>query len=65
MRMMDVLHNLVWMDEKLKNRYRNFLENLVHDSIWNAKNILSKYAKTHWVGDEAFKDAILRTKLFA
>jgi hypothetical protein len=39
-RMMDALHNLFWMDETLKSGYGEFVENLAHNSIWNAKNIL-------------------------
>jgi hypothetical protein len=63
-RMMDALHNSRWMDETFKNRYMKFLENMVHDSIWNAKNILSSYWKKHRVGEEGLKDVIVRIDLF-
>jgi hypothetical protein len=42
-RVMDALHNDKWMEEK-------FLDNVVHDSIWNVKNILTKYGKVHSPG---------------
>jgi hypothetical protein len=32
-RMMEALHNLVWMDEMLKSEYQNFLEKMAHHSI--------------------------------
>jgi hypothetical protein len=37
----------------------------VHDSIWNVKNILTKYGKAHQPGDAAFRDVIATTDLFA
>jgi hypothetical protein len=61
--MMEALHNPAWMDEMLKSAYQKFLEKLAQYIIWNAKNMLIKYRKTHQAGDEAFKDAILRAKL--
>jgi hypothetical protein len=64
-RMMEALYNPVWMDETLKSGYENFFEKMTHDSIWNAKNILIKYGKTHQARDTAFKEAILRIELFA
>jgi hypothetical protein len=63
-RMMEALYNPIWMDEMLKSGYQNFLDKMAHDSIWNAKNILFKYKKTHGIDDAAFKVAILRAELF-
>jgi hypothetical protein len=62
--MMEALYNPIWMDEMLKSGYQNFLDKMAHDSIWNAKNILFKYKKTHGIDDAAFKVAILRAELF-
>jgi hypothetical protein len=46
-RMMDALHNDKWMEETQKSGYQKFLDNVVHNSIWNVKNILTKYGKAH------------------
>jgi uncharacterized iron-regulated protein len=32
-RMMDALHNPIWMDETLKSGYQSFMDKMVHDSI--------------------------------
>jgi hypothetical protein len=37
----------------------------VHDSIWNVRNILTKYGKAHRPGDAAFTDVIATAYLFA
>jgi hypothetical protein len=50
-RMQDALNIPMWHEETDKRGYRGFLENLVHDSLWNTKNILNKYAKAHGPGD--------------
>jgi hypothetical protein len=47
------------------HRYQKFLDNVVHDSIWNVKNILTKYGKAHRPGDVAFTDVIAIADLFA
>jgi hypothetical protein len=36
----------------------------VHDSIWNAKNVLIKYGKKHRAMDMAFEEVILKAKVF-
>jgi hypothetical protein len=64
-RVMDALHNEKWMEETQKSGYQKFLENVVHDSIWNVKNILTKYEKAHQPGDVAFTDVIATINLFA
>jgi hypothetical protein len=46
-RVMDALHNDKWMEETQKSGYQKFLDNVVHNSIWNVKNILTKYGKAH------------------
>jgi hypothetical protein len=38
---------------------------VVHNSIWNVKNILTKYGNAHRQGDAAFTDVIATTDLFA
>ena len=64
-RVMDALHNDKWMEETQKSGYQKFLDNVVHDSIWNVKNILTKYGKTHRLEDVAFTDVIATADLFA
>jgi hypothetical protein len=64
-RVMDALHNDKWMEETQKSGYHKFLDNVVHDSIWNVKNILTKYGKAHQPGDAAFTDVIAIADLFA
>jgi hypothetical protein len=63
-RMMDALHNPRWMDETHKSGYMKFLQNMVHDSIWNAKNILNSHWKKHRAGQEGLKDVITRIDLY-
>jgi hypothetical protein len=62
---LDALHNDKWMEETQKSGYQKFLDNVVHDSIWNVKNILTKYGKAHQPGNAAFMDVIATTDLFA
>jgi hypothetical protein len=62
---MDALHNDKWMEETNKSGYHKFLDNAVHNSIWNVKNILTKYGKAHRPGDAAFTDVIATADLFA
>jgi hypothetical protein len=64
-RVMDALHNDKWMEETQKSGYQKFLDNVVHDSIWNVKNILTKYGKAHRPRDAAFTDVIATVDLFA
>jgi hypothetical protein len=64
-RVMDALHNDKWMEETQKSGYQKFLDNVVHNSIWNVKNILTKYRKAHQPGDAAFTDVIATIDLFA
>jgi hypothetical protein len=64
-RVMDALHNDKWMEETQKSGYQKFLDNVVHDSIWNVKNILTKCGKAHRPGDTAFTDVIATIDLFA
>jgi hypothetical protein len=62
---MDALHNDKWMEETHKSGYQKFLDNVVHDSIWNVKNILTKYGRVHRPGDATFTDVIATVDLFA
>jgi hypothetical protein len=64
-RVMDTLHNDKWMEDTQKSGYQKFLDNVVHDSIWNVKNILTKYGKAHRPGGAAFTDVIATVDLFA
>ena len=36
----------------------------MHDSLWNAPNILAKYGREHRAGDDAFNDVLLKADLF-
>jgi hypothetical protein len=62
-RMQDALNIPMWHEETDKRGYHGFLENLVHDSLWNTKNILNKYAKAHRPGDAGLQDTIARSYL--
>src|SRR5450759_2029981 len=64
-RVMRALHNDQWLEETRKTGFQKFLNNMVHDSIWNIKNVLTKYGKAHRPGDVAFTDVIARADLFA
>jgi hypothetical protein len=64
-RVMDALHNDKWMEETQYKGYQKFLDNVVHDSIWNVKYILTKCGKAHRPGDAAFTDVIATANLFA
>jgi hypothetical protein len=64
-RMQDALNIPMWHEETDKCGYRGFLENLVHDNLWNTKNTLNKYAKAHQPGDAGLQDAIARSDLLA
>jgi hypothetical protein len=46
-RMMQALHVPLWMDETMKSRYQKFMDNMVHDALWNAKNVFVKYGKKY------------------
>jgi hypothetical protein len=52
------------MDEIHKSGYMKFVESLVHDNIWNAKNIINSHWKKHRVGQEGLKDVITKVNLF-
>ena len=64
-RVMDALHNEQWMEETHKSGFQKFLDNIVHDSLWNIKNVLTKYGKAHRAGDVAFADVIATADFFA
>jgi hypothetical protein len=46
-RMHDAFNIPMWHEEMDKHGYHGFLESPMHDSLWNTKNILDKYAKAH------------------
>ena len=64
-RVMDAFYYDQWMEEIHKNGFQKFLDNVMHNSIWNVKNILTKYGKTHRPGDATFTDVIATADLFA
>ena len=63
-RLMNALHNDKYMEETQKNGYLKFMDNVLHDSIWNVKNILIKYRKAHRLGNTAFTNVITTADLF-
>ena len=36
----------------------------MHDSLWNAPNILAKYRREHRASDNAFNDVVLKADIF-
>ena len=63
-RFMDVAAAPEWQEENYKSGFDQVLKNKVHDSLWNAKDILTRYGKHHREGDEAFEEVIRRAELF-
>jgi len=56
---------LRWIVETEKRGFRKFLDQRVHDSLWNAKNVLAKYGKDHQVIDDtSFQQVIFKANLF-
>jgi hypothetical protein len=49
------------MDEMMKSGYQKFMDNMVHDALWNAKNLLIRYGKEHRAGNLTFEEVILIT----
>jgi len=62
--MLDALYVLQWHEETEKRGFQKFLDNRVHDALWNAKVVLEKYWKEHHANDEAFQETILKADLF-
>jgi len=63
-KMLDALNVLEWYHEIEKKGFLKFLENRVHNALWNAKVILEKYGKEYHTNDEAFEQVILKVDLF-
>ena len=53
-----------WNDDYQKRGRSKFVDARVHDSLWNAPNILAKYGREHRAGDDAFNDILLKADLF-
>ena len=53
-----------WNDDYQKRGRSKFVDARVHDSLWNAPNILAKYGREHRAGDDAFNDVLLKADLF-
>ena len=63
--MQQALHVPRWIAETEKRGFTKFLDQRVHDSLWNAKNVLTKYGKEHRDSDETFyEQVILKVELF-
>ena len=53
-----------WNADYQKRGRSKFVDVRVHDSLWNAPNILANYGREHRAGDDAFNDVLLKTDLF-
>jgi len=62
--MLDALHVPKWNHEMEKKGFQKFLDNRVHNALWNAKVLLEKYVKQHCTNEEAFEQVILKVDLF-
>ena len=63
-RMLDALSVPRWYNQMEKRGFQQFLNNRVHDALWNAKSIVEKYGRQHRANDEAFEQVIVRVDLF-
>jgi len=63
-KMLDALHIPKWHEETEKRGFQKFLENKVHDALWNAKVVVEKYGKEHRADDEDFQETMLKVDLF-
>ena len=63
-RMTEHLMVLQWNDDYQKRGRSKFVDARVHNSLWNAPNILAKYGREHRAGDDAFNDMLLKADLF-
>lgn len=61
---MDALSSPLWIAETEKRGYIRFLDNRVHDALWNINHLMVKFAKQYREGDEAFHDIVLKADLF-
>ena len=64
--MLHALHNPRWIRETENRGFMKFLDQRVHDSLWNSKNVLTKYGKDHGLlDDDTFvEQVILKAELF-
>ena len=53
-----------WNADYQKMSRSKFVDAKVHDSLWNAPNILAKYRREHRAGDNAFNDMVLKADIF-
>lgn len=62
--MMDALQAPVWIMETQKRGLSKFVDDRVHDALWNAKNLLAKFGKFNRADDGKFNDVVLKADLF-
>ena len=53
-----------WNADYQKRGRSKFVDAKVHDSLWNAPNILAKYGREHRAGDDAFNNVLLKADIF-
>ena len=63
-RMTEHLMASQWNANYQKRGRSKFVDARVHNLLWNAPNILTKYGREHRVGDDAFNDVVLKADIF-
>ena len=64
LRIMDALVGPQWDGDRQKKGYTCFVENRAHDVLWNARDIMAKFAREDKAGDDAFYKVVLKAELF-
>ncbi|KAG0571933.1 hypothetical protein KC19_VG055000 [Ceratodon purpureus] len=60
----DRLMDPCWHSDTQKPGYDHFVSQRAHDALWNAKEVITKYAKAQRGGVQAFKDTIAKADCF-
>lgn len=63
-RLLQALHVPQWHAEMDKPNFTHWLNQRVHDGLWNGKAIMEKFGKANRPHDEAFEDVIVRVDMF-
>ena len=62
--MMEVLQAPMWRTETEKRGFSRWMDDRVHDALWNPKNVLAKYGKLYRGGDVEFNDVVCKADCF-
>ena len=54
----------MWSTEIDKRGFSKFVDDRVHDALWNAKNLLTKFGRFNRATDENFDDVVSKADLF-